>query len=105
MNVNREPRTLVRDPVCGMEIDPDKAAATVERDGETVYFCSLGCKERFAPGRAAEPPTAPAGATSGPARCTPRSSATRPATARSAAWRWSRGRSGRQEEDTPSSPT
>jgi P-type Cu+ transporter len=37
----------VRDPVCGMKIDPSRAAATSERDGVTHYFCSKGCKAKF----------------------------------------------------------
>ncbi|HUO86096.1 MAG TPA: heavy metal-binding domain-containing protein, partial [Thermoanaerobaculia bacterium] len=37
----------VTDPVCGMTFPPEKAAATVEHDGETVHFCSLGCKAKF----------------------------------------------------------
>jgi Cu+-exporting ATPase len=37
----------VTDPVCGMTIDPAKAAGTSERNGETYYFCSQGCKEKF----------------------------------------------------------
>lgn len=35
------------DPVCGMSIDPDRAAATRKYEGKTVYFCSTGCAERF----------------------------------------------------------
>ncbi len=35
------------DPVCGMAVDPVKAAALVERDGQTYYFCSKGCAEKF----------------------------------------------------------
>lgn len=38
---------LVKDPVCGMEIDPQQAAATSEYQGQTYYFCSLGCKKAF----------------------------------------------------------
>ena len=38
---------LVRDPVCGMRFPPEKAAATLEHEGQTFYFCSTGCKERF----------------------------------------------------------
>ncbi|HET9720269.1 MAG TPA: permease, partial [Solirubrobacteraceae bacterium] len=34
------------DPVCGMTVDRAKAL-TVERDGETVYFCSEGCRRSF----------------------------------------------------------
>jgi P-type Cu+ transporter len=37
----------VRDPICGMEIDPESAAATVERDGKKVHFCSLHCRDEF----------------------------------------------------------
>ncbi len=37
----------VKDPVCGMEIDPDQAAANVEHDGETYYFCSDSCHSQF----------------------------------------------------------
>ena len=35
------------DPVCGMTVDPTKAAATREHDGTTFYFCSAGCAETF----------------------------------------------------------
>ncbi len=38
---------LVKDPVCGMEIDPNAAAGTSEYKGQTYYFCSLGCKKSF----------------------------------------------------------
>ena len=37
----------VKDPVCGMEIDPATAADTSEYNGQTYYFCSLGCKKSF----------------------------------------------------------
>jgi YHS domain-containing protein len=36
-----------KDPVCGKEIDTDKAAAKISASGKTFYFCSLGCKEEF----------------------------------------------------------
>ena len=39
--------TTVRDPVCGMDIDPTSAAASEEYEGTTYYFCSTGCHERF----------------------------------------------------------
>jgi Cu+-exporting ATPase len=35
------------DPVCGMVVVPEKAAAKVEHEGNTYYFCSQGCAERF----------------------------------------------------------
>ena len=36
-----------RDPVCGMTVDLTAPVATRERHGETFYFCSLRCAERF----------------------------------------------------------
>jgi P-type Cu+ transporter len=36
-----------KDPVCGMMVDPEKAAGKVEHDGKTYYFCSVRCVERF----------------------------------------------------------
>lgn len=39
--------TLVKDLVCGMEIDPETAAATSEYQGTTYYFCAVGCKQDF----------------------------------------------------------
>ncbi len=38
---------LVKDPVCGMEIEKENAAATTEWQGQTYYFCTPGCKEKF----------------------------------------------------------
>lgn len=35
------------DPVCGMTVEPDTAAAAWEHDGTVYYFCSVGCMERF----------------------------------------------------------
>jgi P-type Cu+ transporter len=37
----------VHDPVCHMDIDPATAAGTSEYNGQTYYFCSLGCKKSF----------------------------------------------------------
>src|ERR1700736_4016130 len=37
-----------KDPVCGMTVDPSKAAAKQEFRGTTYYFCSKRCAERFA---------------------------------------------------------
>ena len=36
-----------RDPVCGMEVTPETAAATSEYQGRTYYFCSIADKETF----------------------------------------------------------
>ncbi|HUR80873.1 MAG TPA: heavy metal translocating P-type ATPase [Thermoanaerobaculia bacterium] len=38
---------LVTDPVCHMKIDPATAAGTSDHHGQTIYFCSLGCKAKF----------------------------------------------------------
>lgn len=43
------------DPICGMRVDPVRAAGSSLRDGETFYFCSLGCKARFDAGGAPGP--------------------------------------------------
>ncbi len=36
-----------RDPVCGMMVDEEKAAATSVYKGVTYYFCAKGCKIAF----------------------------------------------------------
>lgn len=36
-----------RDPVCGMDVNPETAAGKSEYQGQTYYFCSLGCKRSF----------------------------------------------------------
>ena len=38
---------VIRDPVCGMTVDPDGATHTSERDGASYYFCCAGCKTKF----------------------------------------------------------
>ncbi len=35
------------DPVCGMKVLPQKAAASVENTGRTWYFCGQGCRIKF----------------------------------------------------------
>jgi Cu+-exporting ATPase len=37
----------VLDPVCGMRVDPSKAAASINHRGVTVYFCGQGCAAKF----------------------------------------------------------
>ncbi len=39
--------TVVKDPVCGMDIDKASAAGHTEHDGQTYHFCNIGCKEKF----------------------------------------------------------
>jgi len=36
-----------RDPVCGMAVDPGKAAGASVHAGETYYFCSTSCRDTF----------------------------------------------------------
>ena len=35
------------DPICGMTVDPAKAAGTFNHEGKTYYFCSKGCLQKF----------------------------------------------------------
>jgi Cu+-exporting ATPase len=59
-----------RDPVCGMSVDKATARHHLEYRGETFYFCSAGCRAKFAADPAryldrtvppSEPPPAPDG--------------------------------------------
>ncbi len=57
----------VKDPVCGMQVDPDTAPANSEYQGTVYYFCAEACKSQFDadPGKyvgapAPEPETPPA---------------------------------------------
>ncbi|MEN6300672.1 MAG: YHS domain-containing protein [Anaerolineaceae bacterium] len=38
---------MLKDPVCGMEVDAKTAAGKSEYLGVTYYFCSNGCKKAF----------------------------------------------------------
>jgi Cu+-exporting ATPase len=38
---------MERDVVCGMTVDPAKAAATAEHAGKTYYFCCASCATKF----------------------------------------------------------
>jgi Cu+-exporting ATPase len=40
--------TTVRDPVCGMTVDPATSQHRFDYRGETFYFCSAGCRTKFA---------------------------------------------------------
>ncbi len=63
------PNAAVRDPVCGMTVDPHKTSHRAEHAGRTHYFCSAGCRQRFAAdpakylasAEAEAPPPVPAG--------------------------------------------
>src|SRR5262249_35923596 len=68
------------DPVCGMTVEPASAAGSHTHAGQTYYFCSLHCRDRFAadPARYLSPqapppampsPSPPAPPTSGQWTC------------------------------------
>jgi YHS domain-containing protein len=38
---------MAKDPVCNMDVDEKKAAATADYKGKTYYFCAPGCKKAF----------------------------------------------------------
>ncbi|MFQ5832533.1 MAG: YHS domain-containing protein [Candidatus Thorarchaeota archaeon] len=38
---------MVKDPVCGMEVDEHTAKFTSEHMGKKYYFCKEMCKKRF----------------------------------------------------------
>ncbi|MEO5805040.1 MAG: heavy metal translocating P-type ATPase [Devosia sp.] len=38
---------VVKDPVCGMTVDPQTAKHHVEHGGQTYFFCSAKCREKF----------------------------------------------------------
>ena len=43
----------LKDPVCGMDVNPDTAKHRAEHEGRPYYFCSAGCRTKFLadPGR------------------------------------------------------
>jgi len=63
-----EDRTSAIDPVCGMTVDPETAAAHRTHDGGDVWFCNVGCAERFDehPERFMSPDAVPEGMPTGP---------------------------------------
>ena len=42
----KETVTMAIDPVCGMSVEREKAVS-VERNGQTYYFCAQGCRDEF----------------------------------------------------------
>ncbi len=38
---------MVKDPVCGMEVNPKETSFVSEYEGKTYYFCCAGCKKSF----------------------------------------------------------
>ncbi|HKA48386.1 MAG TPA: heavy metal translocating P-type ATPase [Candidatus Dormibacteraeota bacterium] len=47
---------MALDPLCGMEVDPAHAGATLDADGTRYYFCSTGCRDEFAARRQSKRP-------------------------------------------------
>jgi len=39
--------TTQTDPVCGMHVEPSRAAGVSQHAGNTYHFCSRGCKTKF----------------------------------------------------------
>jgi putative ABC transport system ATP-binding protein len=56
--------SLVRDPVCGMAIDPAEARAHLSLDGVDYWFCSQGCRAEYEAERATKAANSPAEAAS-----------------------------------------
>lgn len=40
-------KSVVRDPVCGMTVDPVAGKPTTEHNGHPYHFCSQGCRAKF----------------------------------------------------------
>ena len=74
----------VRDPVCGMTVDPESSPHCAEHDDRMYHFCGSRCRERFiaepsrflTPAPVAKPSPTASAVPNGPARCTRRSCAT-----------------------------
>ena len=48
MSLVESEKTLAKDPVCGMSVDPATAKHRLEYGGKTYYFCCDGCRTKFA---------------------------------------------------------
>ena len=40
-------KRAVKDPVCGMDVDPATAKHKADYEGAPYFFCSVGCREKF----------------------------------------------------------
>jgi P-type Cu+ transporter len=38
---------MAKDPVCGMEVDPQTAKQVTVHEGKAFYFCAPGCRKAF----------------------------------------------------------
>lgn len=41
------PARFAVDPICGMSVPAEPSSPQLEHDGETIYFCCEGCRERY----------------------------------------------------------
>ena len=41
------PETVIRDPICGMTVDPNAGKPSAEHASETYHFCCEGCRTKF----------------------------------------------------------
>ncbi len=48
MNETRAEAHIATDPVCGMMVDPHAGKPTEQFRGHDYYFCSEGCRGKFA---------------------------------------------------------
>src|SRR5215204_2450451 len=57
----RQAGNVIKDPVCGMTVDPDTAQHRAEHNGHPYYFCSAGCRSKFIadPARYIDPAVSP----------------------------------------------
>ena len=39
--------TTLKDPVCGMNVEPSTAKHSLDHGGKTYYFCCASCREKF----------------------------------------------------------
>ena len=46
MNLHKSYQRNV-DPVCGMQVDPEKVVQTADYDGRTYFFCAERCRKEF----------------------------------------------------------
>lgn len=46
-NKQTDKQAIERDPVCGMNVEPEESAHSVSLEGHTYHFCSTSCQERF----------------------------------------------------------
>ncbi len=85
----------VKDPVCGMDVDPHAAKHSAVHEGHPYYFCSAGAAQNLSPIptpiwiRALATTMRCPKARSTPARCTHKFVRSAPVLAPYAAWHWS----------------